>query len=133
MKQVCNVFLSPSYAVGDPRRSQNVGHLDSFIPSHGIFIVFSLIVRPEISWPGDKGMADHAREKVSILMDSGILNDEVVAQLAPDLWDSTFVDCRVQFESLKLATAAFDKAVYRTNSFTDIYLYQNGKIVVKSD
>lgn len=133
MKQFGNVLLVPAYAVGDPRHAQNIGRLDCFVPSHGIFIVFDLIVRPEISWPGDQKMVDYAGKQINKLKNSGILNDEAIVQLTPELWDSTFVDCRVQFESLELAKSAFEIATNRPDTFVDIYLYQNGRVVMKYD
>ena len=53
--------------------------------------------------------------------------------LAPGLWDSTFVDFRVQFDSLGLAKTAFEKAISKPDAFLDIYLYQDGRLIDKYD
>lgn len=132
MKRIGNVFLVSHYAVGDPRFEKN-SEQKHFLPSRGIFISFGLIVRPEISWPGEQRMVDYAHEMINKLKGAGILTDEAIAALAPELWDSTFVACEVQFESLELAEAAFEKAINRPDSFVDIYLYQDNRLISKFD
>lgn len=110
-----------------PKRDEN----QFLLPKNGIFFKCSLIVRPDIAWPEDQEMANYAKEKVSKLLKIGVLTKEAATALNPSMWDSEFVDCIIQFETLEEGRVAFEKAV--RECVIDIYLYKDGELYQKYD
>ncbi len=130
MGQITRLTMIANYAIDDPKRANQE---QWEIPKTGICLNFGLIARPDISWPGDKQMADHATQQIRKAAEVGILGPSDLICLASNVWDSTFVVCLVEIDDLAFAQELFNKVTTDPDRIVDVYLYQDGRLIDKLD
>ena len=92
-------------------------------------ICLSLFPNPELVWPGDKGMLEHQRAKMSSLYALGIFDWKVLEAVKGH---DHSIEIAAEFPNILVARRAFEQAT-NVARIVDIYLYDNGRLVDKLD